>query len=83
METLAGFLSALARGFRGLLDLASMAVGAAPAAHVLRSSVDSGSLVGHGDCDMDEPDLPSWALQATDGSEHSIIFRRAVGSPLD
>ncbi len=30
METIAGFFNAIARGLRGLFDLASMAVGVAP-----------------------------------------------------
>jgi hypothetical protein len=42
METIAGFGSAVARGLRGLFDLASMAVGVAPSPSPLASGAGPG-----------------------------------------
>jgi hypothetical protein len=42
METIAGVFSAIARGLRGLFDLASMAVGVAPAASGLGVALSAG-----------------------------------------
>ncbi len=48
METIAGFFSAIARGLRGLFDLASMAVGVAPTSVPLADAATVDTSAGGG-----------------------------------
>jgi hypothetical protein len=75
METIAGVFSAIARGLRGLFDLASMAVGVAPAAGGLGATFSAG--VANAATSRDGS-LHTWRSNSEE-YEFSETFKNEVG----
>lgn len=83
METIAGVFSAIARGLRGLFDLASMAVGIAPTYGGIGSNPAHGiACVTSSDVE-DENALPAWAFQPAETYEYGETFKRDIGLSID
>lgn len=75
METIAGVFSAIARGLRGLFDLASMAVGVAPTA----GTPFGGAFVTDEGLERSSASLGSPAVIEEAMTEHSEMFTREMG----
>ncbi len=78
METIAGYFSAIARGLRGLFDLASMAVGVAPT-----PAVSADFPLGTAAEVDGESALPAWAFQPAETYEYGEAFKRDIGLSMD
>ena len=74
METIAGVFSAIARGLRGLFDLASMAVGVAPTAGTPFGGAFVTDELEHSSASLGSPAVIEEAM-----TEHSEMFTREMG----
>jgi hypothetical protein len=83
METIAGVFFAIARGLRGLFDLACMAVGVAPTSGGIVSTATVGTAGAESSNVEEETGLPSWAFQPAESYEYSDTFKRDIGLSLD